>query len=42
MEEKLLKNIIFSLPTDGKVMDENWEQIYTFADIKHKLILKDK
>lgn len=23
MEERLLKNIIFSLPTDGKVIDEN-------------------
>ena len=37
--EHLMKNIIFSLPTNGFILDTLGNRIYTFADIKEHILL---
>ena len=39
---ELLRQILFSSPTDGEVVDEDGRKVYTFADIKPKLALKKR
>lgn len=36
--EHLMKNIIFSLPTNGSNVDISGNRIYTFADIKEHIL----
>lgn len=37
--EHLMRNIIFSLPTSGSILDTLGNRIYTFADIKEHILL---
>ena len=37
--EHLMRNIIFSLPTNGSLLDTLGNRIYTFADIKEHILL---